>query len=283
MVELIKLLPFNNVAATALANCDLVNLLGYTIETIWLNLGGTIFTKAMLTSIQLKANSKVIFDSTGTATDTRMQYRGLTASATFLPIDFTEVRGRTKKNMLSGAFDTTVGVKNLRLECQITGATAPTLAGWADVSGPMVDPEYQDIRPLIARVHRATITIGAAGEFALNVPHMDPAAGGSLFKRIVVFSANMTALRVVRNGIEEHNSSTALQAFREPYQGLRTIQANTYVYDPIVDNFQEGRVWDTRLQPGQPGATQTAQFLGTFSAGETITIESEVLEPLDAY
>jgi hypothetical protein len=279
MIELIKLLPFNNVVASGVAICDLVNLLGFTIETIFLQLGGGSLTKAMLTSVQLKANGKTILDSTGSAIDSRMQYRGLTANAAFLPIDFTEVRGRTKNALLSGGFDTTVGVKNLRLEVAITGATTPTLAGFASVSAPMVAPEFAAIRPLIARVHRATQTIGAAGQFALSVPHLDPAAGGSVFKRIVVFSAQMNGLLVVRNGINEHESVKALNDYRQQYEGLRSPQANVYVFDPIIDNFQEDRVFDTR----QASGTQTAQFLGTFAAGETITIESEVLEPLDVY
>lgn len=277
-VELVRCYPFQNVVNTGLAVCDLANLLGYTIEGIYLQLGGT-FTKAQMTSIQLKANGKTIVDTTGTARDTAMTFRGLTASTTFLCLDFSEVRGRSKNALLSGCLDTTVGVKNLRLEVQITGATSPTLAAFAAVSAPLVAPEYRMIRPLIARVHRFTQVIGAAGTFGLQVPHLDPAYGGSLFKRILVFSANMTALQVIRNGITEHDSVAALNQYRLQYEGLRGNPASLYVYDPIVDNFQEDRVFDTRPASG----TTTAQVLGTFSAGETITIESEVLEPLDAY
>jgi hypothetical protein len=47
-----KLLSFNNVQATGLANVDLDGLKGTTIERIVLQLGGTTFTKSMLTSIQ---------------------------------------------------------------------------------------------------------------------------------------------------------------------------------------------------------------------------------------
>lgn len=278
-IELIALYPFQNVVATGLAVVDLANLLGFNIETLYLQLGGTTFTKSMIATAQLKANGKTILDSTGSAIDTRMQWRGLSASATFLPIDFTEVRGRSKNALLSGSLDTTVGIKSLRLEVGISGATAPTLAGYAAVSAPLVAPEFAAIRPLIARVHRFTQVIGAAGTFGLQVPHLDPAYGGSLFKRICVFSANMTGLKVIRNGITEHESVAALNNFRCAYEGLRTSQTSFYPFDPIVDNFQEDRVFDTRPASG----TTTTQILGTFSAGETITIESEVLEPLDAY
>ena len=276
--QLLPLQPFTNVVATGLAICDLRSIFGYTIERIILNLGGTIFTKAMITGLQLKANGKVIVDTTGSRADARNAFRGITANANFLTIDFCEIRARTKLGLLGGAIDTTLGIKDLRLEVQITGATAPTLAGWAEVSIPQVQPEFANLRPLIARVHSATQTIGAAGTFALAVPHLDPNAGGSIFKRIAVFSAQMSAARVERNGIREYDVTKALNDFNQVEYG-RATQANLFVIDPIVDNLQEDRVLDTR-----PAARcTTAQVFGTFAAGETITIESEVLEPLDVY
>lgn len=280
MLDLVKLYPFNNVAANSTANVDLSNLLGYTIETIYLVLGGT-FTKAQMTSIQMKANGKIIVDTSGSATDVRMQHRSLTASTTLLAIDFSEVRGRTSLDLQSGLLDTTfgAGVKNLRLEVAIGGATSPTLSGYAAVSPPILDASLQAVRPLIARVHRSSQTIGAAGEFPLAVPHFDPTVGGSIFKRIHVQSANMTGLRVLRNGIVEHESIAAVNSYRQQYEGLRTPQAGWYVFDAIIDNFQAARVLDTRKAAG----IDTAQILGTFSAGETILIEAEVLEPLDVY
>lgn len=277
--QLLTLQPFTNVQATGLAITDLRHLFGYTVERLILQLGGTTFTKAMITGIQLKANGKVIVDTDGAKLDARNQYRGITANANFLTIDFLELRARTKLGMMSGALDTTLGVKDLRLEVQISGATAPTLAGYAEVSTPQVTPEMQAIRPLIARVHRASQTIGAAGTFALAVPHLDPNSGGSIFKRVHVFSANATGLRVERNGIREFESnSVAFNNFNQT-EYTRAPQSNLFVADFVVDGLQEDRVLDTR-----PAAKCTiANVFGTFSAGETILIESEVLEPLDVY
>jgi hypothetical protein len=45
-------------------------------------------------------------------------------------------------------------------------------------------------------VHSSSQTIGAAGQFALTVPHFSVSDGGSIFKRIAIFSANMTALQI---------------------------------------------------------------------------------------
>jgi hypothetical protein len=134
------------------------------------------------------------------------------------------------------------------------------------------------LRPLIARVHRYTVSIGGAGEFLLPVPHLDPNAGGSIFKRFHVFSAQMTNLRVERNGIKECDVTSALNSYNQ-MEYKRVPQANVFTYDPILDGLQEDRVLDTR-----PAARcTTAGVYGKFSAAETITIEVETLEPLDVY
>lgn len=277
--QILPLNPFTNVVASGVAICDLRSVFGYAVERIILQLGGGALTKAMLTSIQLKANGKVIFDSTGSATDSRMQFRGITANAAFLTIDFLELKARTKLGLMGGALDTTIGVKDLRLEVTIAGATTPTLVGYAEVSLPQTGPEYANLRPLIARIHRVTQTIGAAGTFPLQVPHLDPNAGGSLFKRIALLSANCTGARVERNGIREWElNTTAANNFNQAEYG-RVSQGSLFMLDFMVDGLLEDRLLDTRPAAG----CSVANAYGTFSGGETITIESEVLEPLDVY
>lgn len=280
MNKIVKCFPFTNVVATGLAICDLSNLLGSTIETIDLDLGGTTFTKAMMTSIQLKANGKVIIETTGSACDSRQQFRGHPASASKLTIDLTEAKARTVAAFQSGALDTSAGsgIAQLRLEVQITGATAPTLAATAQVSPPQNAPEQAAYRDLIARVHRVTQTIGGAGEFPLAVPHLDPAGGGSVYKRIVVYTAQGNAFKVIRNGQTDFEATKAQNEWAQQRAG-RTPQTNIIVIDPILDNMQSGRVLDTRPSSG----VQSAQVLMTFAAGETITIETEELIPLQAY
>lgn len=270
----IKTYPFNNVMASGLATCDLGGLLGFSVERIILNLGGTSFTKSMITGIQLKANGKIIYDTTGAALQTRNDYRGITSNANFLVIDFSEIRARTQLGQNLGALDTTVGVQSLKLEVTISGATAPTLQAWAEVNLPQVDPAQAATRGLIARVHRATQTIGASGQFALAVPHLAPSEGGSIFKRIFVFSANMTGLLVKKNGVVIEESTKALNDFNQA-EYRKAPQAGVYCYDPIVDDNQSETL-NTRN-------AQTMEVLGTFSAGETVTIEVEVLEPLNVF
>ena len=272
--------PFNNVVASGVANCDLNNLLGTTLECINLSLGGT-FTKAMITLIQLKANGKVIWESDGTKCDAGESFKNYaTADATKLSINFMEPKAKTVNAFQAGAIDLSPesGITNLRLEVTISGATSPTLSGIAELS-PALDVESERaIRFLIQRRHRVSQTIGAAGTFALQVPHLDPSGGGSVFKRIYIFSANCTAIKAMREGITEFE---VLKAENEWVQkkALRSPQANLVVFDPVLDGIQAGRVWDTRPANG----VRSAQLYGTFSAGETITIETEELLPLNAY
>ena len=270
----IKLLPFNNVVATGLATCDLSNLLGWTIERFSLRLSGTSLTKAMLTGIQIKANGKIIYDTTGSRVDARMQYRGITANAAFLTLDFSEIRSKTELGQSIGGIDTTAGISNLKLEVNIAGATAPAIEGYAEVSRPQIAPAEAATRGLIAKVHSSTITIGAAGTFSLAVPHLAPQDGGSIFKRIAFFSANMTALTVKKNGIVVEDSIKSYNDFNQN-EYKKVPQASLYMFDAILDDNQS-QVLNTR-------DAQTMEVLGTFSAGETITIEVEVLEPLNAF
>jgi hypothetical protein len=280
MNQLRQLNPFNNVVASGIANCDLNPLLGTTLECLNLTLGGT-FTKAMITLIQLKANGKVIFETTGTNLDLLENYKAYaTADATKLSINFMEPKAKTVNAFQAGSIDLSPdsGITNLRLEVTISGATSPTLYGVAEVSPAIDIPSERAIRFLIQRRHRNTQTIGAAGTFSLQVPHLDPSGGGSVFKRIAIYSANCTAIKAMREGITEFE---VLKADNEWIQkkALKTPQTNLVVFDPILDGIQAGRVWDTRPANG----VKSAQLYGTFSAGETITIETEELLPLNMY
>lgn len=277
---------FQGIANSGIAVCDLgPTLFGSTLESIWLELGGTSFTKSMITAIQLKANGKVIWDTTGPAVDTINSYRNAATGASILLLDFMEPNARTVNGFQSGAMDLSLasGVTQLRLEVTITGATAPTLKGWAEVSPAVAVKGEEAIRFLILRRHRQQVTASSAGEIALPVPHLDPAGGGSVFKRIHLFSANCTDIRAVREGIDEYKvKKSILQAAQT--RAKRVPQANHLVFDPILDNIQNGRVWDTTSKPVPYGAgVRAAQFFATFSAGETFFVETEELIHLNDY
>lgn len=278
--------PFQNVVAgAATAVCDCNKLLGSVVEKFTFTLGGT-FTKAMITSLQLKANGKVIYETTGTALDAANLYNGMQSDATILKLDFMDHKARTINAWQAGALDLSAksGITSLRLEVTYLGAVAPTLKGVADLSPPVNDADPNavaaeaGIRWLIARKHRVTQTIGAAGTFALAVPHIDPAGGGSNYRRIYFYTANMTALKTIREGVTEHElTKLENEACQKDY--FKVPQGNLVVFDPCQDGQIQGRTWDTRPSSG----VRSAQIYGTFSAGETITIETDELIPFSAY
>ncbi|MBB1602541.1 major capsid protein P2 [Variovorax sp. UMC13] len=279
MNKQIALDPFQNVVASGVAICDMNKLLGTVLEKLTLTLGGT-FTRAMITKIELKANGKVIFETDGAKLEASNVYNGGTTDVTIVKMDFMDRRAVTANARQAGTFDLSAasGIASLRLEVTIAGATAPTLIGFADVSPPTNDQAEQGIRFLISRRHRATQVIGGAGTFALSVPHLDPAGGGSNFRRIFIYAANCTGFKTVREGIAEHEV-LKLQNEASQKDNFKAPQANLIVFDPVQDGQLQGRTWDTRPSSG----VRSAQFYATFSAGETITIETDELIPYAAY
>lgn len=271
--------PFQNVANSGVAICDLSKMLGSVLEKITLTLGGT-FTKSMISLIELKANGKVIWTSSGSRLDACNKYNGDTSAATSLKIDFFDRKAKTSNAQQAGAIDLSVGsgITSLRLEVTIAGATSPTLAGFADLFPPSNDPAEAGIRGLIARRHAVTYVAPAAGTFALPVPHLEPAGGGSNYRRIYLYSANCTGIKTMREGVTEHELTKA-QNEESQKDNFKVPQANLVVFDPVQDGFLSGRTWDTRPVAG----VRSAQLYATFSAGETIIIETEELLPLSAY
>lgn len=279
MNKQITLDPFQSVPTTGIAINDLNKLLGSVVEKIKLTLGGT-FTRAMITLVQLKLNGKVTFETTGTRLDSSALYNGMTSDVTILNLDFMDRKAVTVNARQAGSYDLSKksGIVSARLEITIAGALAPTLIGIADVSPPTDDPNEEGIRWLLARKHSNTQVIGASGTYALQIPHIDPAGGGSNYRRVYIFSANCTAIKSVREGIAEHEI-LKLQNEASQRDNFKLPQANLIVFDPLQDGQLQGRTWDTR--PGS--GVRSAQFYGTFSAGETITIETDELIPFGAY
>lgn len=260
--------PFSNVAATGLATVKLDNLIGYTVDRIILELGGGALTKAMLTSIRLLANEKPIFESTGSRTDSRMQYRGITANAAYLTLDFSEIRARTIVGQRVGSIDTvSSGINKLSLEVQITGATTPTLTAAAMVSvAPQVDPETNQ---LIAKIVNKTFNPGGAGEFAFDFNYAR--VPQSFVKRVHLSGATVTAARVKKNGVEIWKALAARNNFIETEFG-RTPQASWQVIDFVVD----GNMSDALPM----GNAQSMEWYVTASGAGNIVMEAELLDRL---
>lgn len=262
-----KLNPFLNVVANNTATVNLANLLGTSIDRITLQLGGT-FTKAQMTGVRIKANSKVIFDDTGSRIDARMAYRGIAAASTFLTLDFSEIRAKTIVGQKAGALDTTAGVRQLTMEVDIGGATSPTLSGYADVSEPQGGSPYQ---ALIAKVLNFSQSFAAAGKFPVDIGwgRRTPA----LFKRLHFFGSNITAVEVKKNGISVFEDLP--DALNDFLQGefQRTPQSNCYT----VDFMPDGNI--SNAFPVDP--LLPMEYYVTLSGAATVTTVAEMLDPLE--
>lgn len=278
MNKQIRLDAFQNVSNSGVAVNDMNKLLGTVLEKVTLTLGGT-FTRSMITSIQLRANGKTIWETSGARLDLVNMYNGGSADVTLLKLDFMDRRAVTVNARQAGALDLSAGsgITQLRMEVTIAGATNPTLAGFADVSPPVADASEAGIRYLIKRKHQATYVVGGAGEFALPIPHIDPAGGGSNYTRICLYSANCTGIKTVRDGITEHELTKAQNEAAQK-DNFKVPQSGLVVFDPVQTGTLLGNTWDTRK-----GVVGSAAFYAQFNAGETITIETEELIPLAAY
>lgn len=273
------LLPdFQNVVATGTAICTLTQeVTGKVLEGIMLKLGGTTFTRAMITGWRLKADGRPLRTSTGADTNSIYTYYGRANTATEMFIDFMMPQARTPLAYASGALDCAIDtskITNLTLEVDIAGATAPTLKGWAELS-PSVDiPQERPVRWLMLREERAQIVVGASGEtdIAQYIPHFLPSGGGGVYTAIHLFAANVTDIRVKRNGVEEFKYPVAVMQALQKRAG-RVPQANHVVFDPMTDNMLEGRTFSTSKAMG----VEKANFFVTMSGAETFWVQTQQL------
>lgn len=223
---LIKNLPFVNVAASGVASVSLP--VGMSYNRILLQLGGTAFTKAMITSIVVKLNGKAIITQTGSRLDAINAYRARGSSASFLIVDLTEPEAKAMAEQFIGNINTAQGVTSFTMEVTIAGATAPTLDSWAEVGPPA---------PLgvIAKQIQFTTSFSGSGKFPFKL--IDVANRGAIIKRVhFAHGGQVTALEVKKNGIVIHdNVTTAVNTFYQ-LDYKKVAQSNMYTYDPCLDN-----------------------------------------------
>ncbi|KRB70491.1 major capsid protein P2 [Noviherbaspirillum sp. Root189] len=260
-MQILKNLPFFNVVATGVASLSLP--LGMTYERIILELGGTAFTKAMITDLKAKLNGKVIWQTTGAKLDLLNKFRGLATDASHLVMDFTEIFARDEVGQSLGAIGTADGVGSFTLEVTITGATAPTLESWSVLSGPK---KLSVINKLLSY----NVTLGAAGKFPIQLPYGNQ--GGSIIKRVGFFNSYMTELEVKKNGLVIHDTKKVINEYFQT-ENRRVPQAGLYVADFIVDNNQSGML--------VTADAQSMQWNATVSQADVITVQVEYLDLLN--
>lgn len=276
-----QLEPFQNVVATGRAVVTSKLVLGNVVERVILELGGTAFTKAMITALRVRLNGKTVFgDVSGTFLDLIQRYVLLQNTATFLTIDFTEPVARSIQGQLMGAINTVAaGVTDFTIEVDIAGATAPTLKGLVVLRAPSSMTAEKGFDPAQAPLIRAliptTVTETAAGEFQHDINY--GAKGQSLIKRVFISSTILTAFKVKRDSLDIFEGVTSAEAnFVEGEYG-RQPQANVFVYDPVVDGNQSDAIPTRRLD----NTESNFQWLFTASGAGVHTVITDVYTTLD--
>ena len=237
---------------------------GMSYNRLILALGGTAFTKSMITDLKVRLNGKVIYQNTGSRLDLINTYRGRASSAGFLVVDFCEPTAKLMSEQYLGNINTAQGVSSLTVEVTISGATAPTLDSYAEVGPPA---------PLgvVAKHLQFTTSVGGSGKFPFKL--IDVANRGAIIKRVhFAHGGNVTALEVKKNGVVIHdNIPTAVNSF---YQAdyKKTAQTNLYTYDPCLDDNYTNAIKTQDMV--------SLEFNLTTSAADTITASLEVLDLL---
>ena len=280
---LLKLTPFLNVVANQTATIDLLALTaGRVIDRVVLMLGGT-FTKTQINDIRVKANGKIIWQDNGDRTDKRNQYRGMTAAATYLTVDFSEIRAKELLDQKLGSIDTSrSGISTLTMEVDIGAATSPTLAAWAECSWQNTQVEGQQGSAyagadLIGKVlnfpHQCNAT---ANKYPITIPY--GRQGGSLIKRIHVVppaaGITLNGFEVRKNGVTIFDSTVGVNNFiNTEYQ--RTPQTGWIHCDFIND----GNFYSNLLNAAE---AQTMEYYAdvTVSTPGTVQVVVEMLDIL---
>ncbi|MGH9483758.1 MAG: major capsid protein P2 [Terriglobales bacterium] len=270
--------PFVNVVGTGRAVGNSTLVLGNIIERIYLVLGGTTFTKAMISALRVKLNGKVTFgDISGTNLDLLQTYQLGNTGVGFLTLDFVEPDSKSMQGELLGAIDTNAaGVNNFVVEADIAGATAPSLDWWAQLRDvDSISPANgfnPNLRPLLRALISTTLTSTAAAEqqYSINAG----SGGNSLIKRLVIYSTILTQLRVKRNSLDVYGGdpvNIALAAWMQADYGKHP-QANMYVVDWLMDGNQS----DTVVTRNPDGTLANFQWLLTASGAGTFTVYADV-------
>lgn len=263
-------LPFSNVVASGTATNNITP--GRTLENFRLKLGGTTFTKAMITLLKIKANGKVIMETSGSDLDKINAYRGESTSANFLDVQFCDYKMIAELDRQVGSFDTSLGIQNITSEVTISGATAPTLTPILVESAAQktAQGDAAPYAPLISKLLKYPYNIATGGRLPVTVPFGQ--TNGSIIKRLHVFhGGNMTGATVKQDGLVVHESVAAENQFDQTKAG-RTPQTNVYTIDFVLDGNIK-KALDTR-------DAKSLEWLFDFSAADTGTVYVEYLDPL---
>jgi len=241
----ILLEPFQNVVATGQAQLTTQRIWPNTLEYVGLVLGGTTFTKAMITNLQVRLGQKTIwYWSSGTDIQTMNTYENRVAAATYLSLNFANWFARTPKQQYLGSIDFgSVGVRDLTILVTITGATAPTLTAYAEVAPPeTLDAASNLLFRAIIQTPLAPSSATVFQPFLINYGQ----AGGALLRRLLFVTNLVTAVEVKRDGLDIFEQIPLAVFQANESEQFHTQTANNVFVDFIEDNIESKALTSVR-------------------------------------
>lgn len=259
--------PFLNVVATGVATLR-VPKYAMTLTRLVLRLGGTTFTKAMITDIKVKIGPRTVYNITGPRLDAINAYKGVATGTNFLTLDFTErdMTGDVRPKEVGG-YDLTTFADDVTVEVTIAGATAPTLSAIAFMTPPQSNP-------LIQKLIYVPASSSVAGKFPVQL-----FPKGALIKRVHFFyggadwgassDGNMNRLEVKKSGLVIWDAMCQEARFMQG-EYRKVPQSKLYVYDPIMDNNISGMV--------VTADAASMEFNTFLTAADTLNVYAELLD-----
>lgn len=260
--------PFQNVVPNGVAILDIPKY-NNTLTRIVMTLGGTTFTKAMITDIKVKIGVRTVYNCTGPVLDAINQYKGLFADATNLTIDFTERDAPSIDGKEIGGYDMSALPDKIRVEVTIAGATAPTLSAHMHLTAPQ-----GQAGAVIHKLLYFPASASTGGKFPLM---FNPQ--GALIKRVHCFfggtdwtsttSGNLSRIEVKKNGITVHDLDD-LDAHFIQQEYRKVPQSKHFAADFIVDNNQSAALLTKDAK--------SLEFNTYLTAADTINTYVELLD-----
>lgn len=269
-MRVIKLPQFQNVGPNQRVSVPLS--LGVTYEKLYIKLGTNI-TAALISNIVLKINNKEFMRWDRAADLIALNaYKGNQTAAGYLTLDFTERLARDEVAMKLGTIAATqqAGVQSLTLEFDLGNyvvAVGSTIEGWADIEAPSANK-------IIQRVQTQQKVIGGAATEQVIVPY---GQNGFQVKRLIVRHANVTSIKVRRDGVDIYEDLPIALAHQRQVDFGRTPQAGYHILDFMPDALQSNALNTAFIQvsPDKAVAVENLDIRITTSAADVITIFTE--------
>lgn len=245
--------------------------LGVTYEKIYFQFGTNI-VQSVVTNIVIKLNNKELVRwNTCADMQAMLNYKGNFSSTAFMVLDFTERQARDEVAVKLGtiAACAEAGVQDLVVEFDLgvyTQVAASTINAYADVEAPSANS-------ICERVQVQQKVLGAAAQEQIFLPF---GRNGYQIKRILVKHAQLTSIKVRRDGVDFYEDPPiALAGFRQQDFG-KTPQAGYHVLDFMPDVLQSNAFNTAMVNVGgQAVPVQNLDVRVTTGAADTLTVYTE--------